>query len=219
MSFGDHNHAFVTNLAQRNLHTYNLRNRAPHQNPINEGNNNRGRQNTSPPENRQNTSPPENRQNQRNNQPPNDPPENVNNQNAERQSQNTARDANIQTSPPGISPVFASTNINRPIPNDPRENFFNHYRPHFRNSSTPVNLHPPLSGYDRYESTTIGAGNPVPDIDRIREERNRLEEQIRAYEENNAEALTLSRSAWVVEDQLQSNHSPETTLRTNVKTT
>ena len=49
MSFGDHNHAFVTNLAQRNLHTYDLRNRAPHQNPINDGNNNRGRQNTSPP--------------------------------------------------------------------------------------------------------------------------------------------------------------------------
>ena len=70
MSFGDHNHAFVTNLAQRNQNTYNLLDRAPHQVPTNDGNNNRGRQNTSPPENRQN---------QRNNQPPNDQPENVNN--------------------------------------------------------------------------------------------------------------------------------------------
>ena len=110
MSFGNHNHAFVTQLAQRNQNTYNLRDRAPLQIPTNDDNKNRGRQNTSPPENRQN---------QRNNQPPNDPPENVNNQNAERQSQNVARDANIQTSPPGVSPVYASTNINRPIPNDP----------------------------------------------------------------------------------------------------
>ena len=54
-----------------------------------------------------------------------------------------------------------------------------------------MNLQPPLSGYRQHESTTIGEGNPAPDIDRIREERNRLEEQIRAYEENNAEARNV----------------------------
>ena len=160
MSFGNHNHAFVSQLAQQNQNPYNLRNRAPHQIPTNDGNNNRGRQHVSPPENRET---------QRNNQLPNDPPENSNNQYNERQSQKVARDANIQTSPPGVSPVYPSTNINRPIPSDPRGNFFSHYRPHFRNSSTPVNLQPPLSGYRQHESTTIGEGNPAPDIDRIRE--------------------------------------------------
>ena len=40
----------------------------------------------------------------------------------------------------------------------------------------------------------------MPDIDRIREERNRLEEQIRAYEENNAEARNVVPTPFYAQD-------------------
>ena len=114
MSFGNHNHAFVSRLTQRSQNPYNLRNRAPNQYAANTENNNRGRQNIPPPDSREN---------QRDNRPPqNDSPEKNNNENNERHAENVPRDANIQISPPGVSPVYPSTNINRPIPKNPRGN-------------------------------------------------------------------------------------------------
>merc|ERR1712004_681759 len=64
MSFGNHNHAYVTRLTQRTQNQYNLRNRTPINYAANIENNNRGRRNLSPP----------GRDNQHNNPPPPPPP-------------------------------------------------------------------------------------------------------------------------------------------------
>merc|ERR1712004_947081 len=59
MSFGNHNHAYVTRLTQRTQNQYNLRNRTPINYTANIENNNRGRRNLSPPgrDNQQNNPP------------------------------------------------------------------------------------------------------------------------------------------------------------------
>ena len=119
--------------------------------------------------------------------PPHDPPENVNNANA-----NDARyppintdNAYAQTSPRRISPIYPNSNINLPIHNDPRGNFVNNYRPHFRNSSTPVDPPQRNIGFRPQESTTLDPLQTSPhtsphtspsQVDQWREQRNRLEE-------------------------------------------
>ena len=132
-------------------------------------NTNRGRQNDSPPENQQ----------KQNHEQQKDPPPNVDPSEREQRAQkNEPRNVHIQTSPQAPSPVYPTTNINRPPDSDPREQFHYNYRPTYRNS-TPIN--PPPFGFRPHDSTTIDESNPPQNIDRLREERNKLDEQIRQH--------------------------------------